>query len=199
MGATFMDALDPTELARAGRLLERRVMAIGPGSRAGVVSAVFAVLLAMAGPGQSWAQPLELGGACDGAGGVGLHRAVPGRRFGETVCVPRSVWFAQQFAASPVFSDRQLADYATGDLDPDHLPDRDAIIASYRGALVRVEFPCQYACGTPRIIYLDPPPGKGCADDGGVETTIVTPEDFGSQQLSYCVPKVVLDAQAQRP
>jgi|SRR5579872_4645106 len=167
------------------------------GSRLAVVAAALA-LLAIAGPGQVRAQPPALGGACDGAGGVRIHRAVPGRRFGETVCVPRSVWFAQQLAAAPVFSDRQLADYATAEVDPDHVPDRGAVVASYRGALVRVDFPCERFCDTPRIIYLDPPPGRDCANVSGEETTVQIPGDFGSRPLSYCVPKVVSDAQAQK-
>jgi hypothetical protein len=173
-------------------------MTTWPGSRPAIVAAAFAALLTIAGPSQLRAQPPELGSACDGAGGVRIHRAVPGRRFGETVCVPRSVWFAQQFAAAPVFSDRQLADYATADVDPDHVPDRGAVVASYRGALVRVDFPCASFCGTPRVIYLDPPPGQGCADVGGEDTTIVTADDFGSRRLDYCVPKVVSDAEAQK-
>jgi hypothetical protein len=112
--------------------------------------------------------------------------------------VPRPVWFAQQFAAAPAFTDRQLADYATADVDPDHVPDRGAVVASYRGALVRVEFPCASFCDQPRIIYLDPPPGKGCADVGGDVTTFVIHDDIGSRRLDYCVAKVVSDAEAQQ-
>jgi hypothetical protein len=140
----------------------------------------------------------EAGRSCQAVGGVWIHRAMPGRRFGGNVCAPRSVWFTELFDTAPVFSDRQLADYATAEVDPDHVPDRGTVVASYRGALVRVEFPCQSACGTPRVIYLDPPPGKSCADVGGEVTTIVIPEDFGTRQLDYCVPKVVADAEAQK-
>jgi hypothetical protein len=162
-----------------------------------VVSALFVVVFVVAGPSQPWAQPATLG-SCDGAGGVRVYRAVPGRQFDETVCVPRSVWFAQQLAAAPAFTDRQLADYARADVDPDHVPDRGAVVASYRGALVRVEFPCSSFCDTPRIIYLTPQPGKACADVGGDVTTFVTHDDIGSRRLDYCVPKVVSDAEAQQ-
>lgn len=172
-------------------------MATWSGSGVGVVLAVSA-LLALAGPGHPLAQPADLLGSCDGAGGVGEYQAVPGRSFPKYVCVPRSVWFARQLAAAPVFTDRQLADYATTDVDVDHVPDRGAVVASYRGALVRVEFPCSTFCDTPRIIYLTPQPGKACADVGGEVTTFVIPGDIGSRRLDYCVAKVVSDAEARQ-
>ena len=138
------------------------------------------------------------GRTCAEVGGAMVRRAIPGRRYAETVCTPKTLWFTEQFDPAPVFTDRQLADYATAEVDPDHMPEQRSVVASYRGALVRVEFPCQSACGTPRVIYLEPPPGKTCTDVGGEETTVAVPEDFGTQRLDYCVPKVVSDAQAQQ-
>ena len=70
------------------------------------------------------------------------------------------------------------------------------MLGTLDGIPVRVETFCSDVCPayTTRVVYLQPPAGKTCAEAGGVETRVSIPVSIARQMRTFCLPKVIVDA-----
>lgn len=70
------------------------------------------------------------------------------------------------------------------------------VLGTLDGIPVKVDTFCSDVCPdyTTRVVYLEPPAGKACAEAGGVETKVSIPVSIARQLRTFCLPKVIVDA-----
>jgi hypothetical protein len=127
--------------------------------------------------------------SCDGAGAVLEQRLRPGRAETTALCVPQPIWFDEQLASQPRFSDRSLADFATARDGP--TPENGSVVGSYRGALVRMMTRCSPFSCSERILYLEPRSDGACEQVGGVTRKLAFYGDFVTTYQVLCTPTVL--------
>jgi hypothetical protein len=70
------------------------------------------------------------------------------------------------------------------------------VLGTLDGVPVRVDTFCSDVCPdyTVRVVYLQPPAGKTCAEAGGVEVAVSIPYSIARRMQTFCLPKAVVDA-----
>ena len=94
--------------------------------------------------------------------------------------------------------DSELLSYAQSSYNQSEMMDKDLLLGSYHGNVVRVQFPCSDVCPmyTERIIFYDVPL-PACTFSGAEVKKVIVPEDIGAGLKDFCVPTILIDSYYQ--
>jgi hypothetical protein len=95
-----------------------------------------------------------------------------------------------------VLTAQEVADYDAAPIDRSRMFGQHLVLGTLDGVPVKIDTFCSDVCPdyTTRVVHLEPPPGKTCAEAGGVETGVSIPYSIGRQTRTFCLPKAIVDA-----
>ena len=96
-------------------------------------------------------------------------------------------------------SDEQLLRWATTRYDKRAFMNTHITLGTHRGQALVVDFPCSDVCPdyTARVVHYILPPGKTCAEVGGVVKAFKVPAGPASHLEEFCFPSAIAQAWAR--
>lgn len=94
-------------------------------------------------------------------------------------------------------SEQQLLEFANQKYEKEKLALTKVTLGKLNGFSAVADYICSDLCPdhTVRVIHIDHPPEKACADVGGIEEAIAVPSGIGIVNKKFCVPKALAGLQ----